>query len=116
MGTKLYVGNLSYQTTEEQLRKLFESFGDIASVALPPDRVTGRPRGFGFVDFSKAEDAQNAISAMNDKEVDGRKLRVNPAEDKKAGGGGGGGGRGGNGGGGGGRRGGAGGGGGRDRW
>lgn len=110
---KLYVGNLSFKTTEDQLRQIFSEFGDVASAALVMDRDTGRPRGFGFVEFANAEHGQAAINGLNGKNVDGRDLVVNearPREDRGGGGGGGrggfGGGRGGGGGGGGGRRGG----------
>ena len=113
---KLYVGNLSYSTTEDRLREVFSQHGEVASVALVMDRDTGRPRGFGFVEFSNDESARAAIAGMNGKNVDGRDLTVNEAKPREAGGGrggfgggGGGGGRGGfggGGGGGGGRRGG----------
>jgi cold-inducible RNA-binding protein len=113
---KLYVGNLSYSTTEDRLREVFSQHGEVASVALVMDRDTGRPRGFGFVEFNNDEQGKAAIAAMNGQNVDGRDLKVNeakPREDRGGGGGfgGGGGGRGGFGGGGG--RGGFGGGGGR---
>ena len=119
---KLYVGNLSYNTTESQLRDLFAQHGDVVSASLVTDRETGRPRGFGFVEFKSAEQGQAAINAFNGKNVDGRDLTVNEAKPREGGGGGrggfggggGGGGRGGRGGGGGGW-GGGGGGGGRDR-
>lgn len=113
---KLYVGNLSFNTSESQLREIFEAFGDVSSASLVMDRETGRPRGFGFVEFSNDESARAAIAGMNGKNVDGRDLTVNEAKPREAGGGrggfgggGGGGGRGGfggGGGGGGGRRGG----------
>jgi RNA recognition motif-containing protein len=115
---KIYVGNLPFSATEDQVRALFAEHGTVESVALPSDRETGRPRGFGFVEMSQA-DASRAIQAVNGKELDGRALRVNEAQDKPRGGGGGGGGRGGYGGGGGGGRGGyggGGGGGGGGRW
>lgn len=108
---KLYVGNLSYNTSEAQLREIFSQFGDVTSASLVMDRDTGRPRGFGFVEFANAEHAQAAINGMNGKNVDGRDLTVNEARPRE--GGGGGGGRGGFGGG---RGGGGGGGGGRGRW
>jgi len=115
---KIYVGNLPFSATEDQVRELFAAHGTVESVALPNDRETGRPRGFGFVEMSQA-DAARAIQAVNGQQLGGRALRVNEAQDKpRTGGGGGGGGRGGFGGGGGGGRGGygGGGGGGGGRW
>jgi cold-inducible RNA-binding protein len=114
---KIYVGNLPFTATEDQVRALFAEHGAVESVALPMDRETNRPRGFGFVEMSQA-DAARAIQAVNGKDLGGRSLRVNEAQDKPRGGGGGGGG--GYGGGGGGRSGGGGygggGGGGGGRW
>jgi RNA recognition motif-containing protein len=99
---KIYVGNLPFTATEDQVRALFAAHGTVESVALPNDRETGRPRGFGFVEMSQA-DAARAIQAVNGQDLGGRALRVNEAQDKpRGGGGGGGGGRGGYGGGGGG--------------
>jgi RNA recognition motif-containing protein len=95
---KIYVGNLPFTATEDQVRELFAAHGTVESVALPNDRETGRPRGFGFVEMSQA-DAARAIQAVNGKELGGRALRVNEAQDKPRGGGGGGGGRSGGGGG-----------------
>ncbi|MBK6674255.1 MAG: RNA-binding protein [Proteobacteria bacterium] len=108
---KIYVGNLPFTATEDQVRALFAAHGTVESVSLPNDRETGRPRGFGFVEMSQA-DASRAIQAVNGQDMGGRALRVNEAQDKPRTGGGGGGGRGGFGGGGGGGRGGYGGGGG----
>jgi RNA recognition motif-containing protein len=105
---KIYVGNLPFSATEDQVRALFAEHGTVESIALPTDRETGRPRGFGFVEMSQS-DASRAIQAVNGKDLDGRALRVNEAQDKPRGGGGGGrpsgnrGGYGGGGGGGGGR-------------
>jgi RNA recognition motif-containing protein len=82
---KIYVGNLPFTATEDQVRMLFASHGTVESVALPSDRETGRPRGFGFVEMSQA-DASRAIQAVNGKEIDGRALRVNEAQDKPRGG------------------------------
>ena len=107
--TKIYVGNLPFTATEDEVRALFASHGTVESVALPTDRDTGRPRGFGFVQMSSS-DAAKAIGAVNGQSLGGRSLRVNEAQDRPAGGGGGGGGYGGA------RRSGGGGGGGGGRW
>lgn len=109
---KLYVGNLSFNTSESQLRELFEAHGQVASASLVMDRETGRPRGFGFVEMSNDAEANAAMAALNGKNIDGRDLTVNEARPREGGGGGGGGrgGFGGRGGGGGGGRGGFGGG------
>ncbi len=113
---KLYVGNLSFSTTEETLQAEFGAHGQVEEVAVITDRDTGRPRGFAFVSMSNDSEARAAIEALNGTEVDGRTITVNEARPKSEGGGGGGGGRGGyRGGGGGGGRGGGGGGGGK-RW
>ena len=104
--TKIYVGNLPFSATESEVRDLFAQHGTVDSVALPTDRETGRPRGFGFVEMPQA-DAQKAMQALNGFNMGGRPLRVNEAQDRpRTGGGGrpgggGGGGRGGFGGGGG---------------
>ncbi|MCA9287278.1 MAG: RNA-binding protein, partial [Phycisphaerales bacterium] len=90
---KIYVGNLSFQTTEDRLRELFEEHGQVASATLVMDRETGRPRGFGFVEMNDAGEAQNAINALNGQNIDGRDLTVNearPREDRGGFGGGGG--------------------------
>ncbi len=105
---KLYVGNLPYTTTEDELRQMFAEHGEVTSANLVMDRDTGRPRGFGFVEFSDATGANAAIEALNGQSMGGRDLTVNearPRENRGGGGGGGGygGGRGGGGGGGGGR-------------
>ncbi len=112
---KIYVGNLPFSATESEVRELFGQHGTVESVALPTDRDTGRPRGFGFVEMPQG-DAAKAIEALNGHPMGGRQLRVNEAQDRPRGGGGGGGGRPGGGGGGGGYRGGGGGGGGGGRW
>ncbi len=109
---KLYVGNLPFSATEDDVTELFSQHGTVHSVALINDRETGRPRGFGFVEIEDG-DLDNMIQALDGKEMGGRALRVNEAQDRPRGGGGGGG-RGGYGGGGGG--GGYGGGGGGGRW
>ena len=102
MGTRLYVGNMSYQTTEASLRAAFESGGrTVKEVAIITDRATGRPKGFAFVQMGTDADAQSAIAELDGKQVDGRAIRVNEAQERTAGGGGGGGGYGGGGGGGG---------------
>jgi RNA recognition motif-containing protein len=111
MATKLYVGNLSFNTTNQDLNDLFGQVGTVESANVVEDRDTGRSRGFGFVEMSSQEEADNAIAQFNGKEVDGRELKVNEAKPQENRGGGGGG-RGGYGGGGGGGRGGYGGGGG----
>ena len=98
---KLYVGNLSFNTSEQQLSELFSQHGALASCSLVMDRETGRPRGFGFVEFQNAENAKAAMSALNGTAFDGRNLTVNEAKPREGGGGGRGGGYGGGGGGGG---------------
>ena len=96
---KLYVGNLPFSVTEDQLRDVFASYGDISQLALIMDRDTGRPKGFGFITFATQQAAEKALE-QNGKDMGGRPLRVNIATDKPRTGGGGGGGRGGYGGGG----------------
>ena len=91
---KLYVGNLSFDTSESDLRSAFEAHGTVDSVAVVADKFTGRSRGFGFVEMNNAEEAKAAMTDLNEKELDGRKLNVNearPREDNRGGGGGGGG-------------------------
>ena len=83
MATKLYVGNLNYQTQEEDLRSLFAQYGDIASLNIVMDRDTGRSRGFGFVEYTDDEQARAAESALNGAELDGRNLRVNEARPRE---------------------------------
>jgi RNA recognition motif-containing protein len=102
MSTKLYVGNLSYNTTENDLQDAFAAHGTVTEVNLMVDRVTARPRGFAFVTMETKEGAEAAINALNGAELDGRNLTVNearPREDRPARGGGGGYGGGGGGGG-----------------
>ncbi len=101
MSSKLYVGNLSFSATEQDLEEVFGEIGTVESVNIIEDRDTGRSRGFGFVEMSSQEEAQNAISELDGKEVEGRNLKVNEAKPRENRGGGGGGGRGGRGGGGG---------------
>jgi RNA recognition motif-containing protein len=88
---RLYVGNLSYTTTEEGLREAFEEYGQVESATIVTDRETGRPRGFGFVEMPSDEEAQSAIDAMNGQQLDGRPLTVNEAQARPPRGGGGGG-------------------------
>ena len=107
MGKKLYVGNLSFGVTEDQLRELFAPYGSVQLAQLITDRDTGRSKGFGFVEMGSDQEAQAAIAGMNGQMVDGRALTVNeakPKEDRGGRGGYGGGGGGGRGGYGGGRR------------
>jgi cold-inducible RNA-binding protein len=114
--SKLYVGNLSFKTTEDELRSAFGQFGSVTDVYVAMDKMTGRPRGFAFVTMGTDEEAKQAAEKMNGTDLGGRQLTVNearPKEERPAGGGFGGGGRGFGGGGGGGGRGGFGGG--RDR-
>jgi len=96
MSTKLFVGNLSFDLTENDLQDAFAAHGTVLEANLMMDRATGRPRGFGFVTMSTPEEAQKAINALNGKELGGRALTVNiarPREERSGGGGGGGGGR-----------------------
>jgi RNA recognition motif-containing protein len=118
MGKRLYVGNLSFNTTELDLRELLAESGTVTDAKLIMDRDTGRPRGFGFVEMSTDAEAAAAINNLNGREFQGRALTVNEAQERSGGGGGGGRGGGGGGGygGGGGGRGGRGGGGGGGRW
>jgi cold-inducible RNA-binding protein len=80
---KIYVGNLSYSTSSEDLRTLFEEFGTVETADVVMDRNTNRSRGFGFVEMSSSEEAQAAISAVNGKDVDGRPLNVSEARPKR---------------------------------
>lgn len=102
MSTRLYVGNLSFNSDEQTIRNAFAAIGDVQEVHLPTDRESGRPRGFGFVTMGSAQGAQEAIARLDGQMLDGRPLRVNQAEERQQRGGGGGGGYGGGGGGGGG--------------
>jgi RNA recognition motif-containing protein len=112
MSKKLFIGGLSWGTSDDSLRDAFEQFGEVSEAKVITDRETGRSRGFGFVTFSDGSAADDAISQMDGATLDGRSIRVNEANERPSGGGGGGGGRGGFGGGGGGYGGGRGG----DRW
>ena len=105
MGTRLYVGNLSFSSTVETVREAFARIGEVTDVHIVTDRATGQSRGFGFVTMGSPAEAQKAIETMNGASLDGRALRVNEAEERpQRGGFGGGGGHGGGGGGGGDRR------------
>ena len=93
MASKLYVGGLSYSTTSEGLREFFSQSGNVLSATVITDRFSGQSRGFGFVEMNTAEDAQNAISQLNGRELDGRRITVeisNPQAPRSGGGGGGG--------------------------
>ena len=79
---KVFVGNLSFQTTKERLQEFLAGAGTILDVALPTDRETGRPRGFAFVEYSSDAEAAAAIERFNGQELDGRALRINSAEDR----------------------------------
>ena len=95
MSTKLYVGNLAFQTTSQELQELFATAGTVESASVVEDRDTGRSRGFAFVEMSTKEEAAAAIDQFNGKEVGGRALKVNEAKPRENRSGGGGGGRGG---------------------
>lgn len=101
MSTKLYVGNLSYETSDSTLQQMFAPYGSVQSAQVIMDRDTGRSKGFGFVEMSNAQEAQAAINGLNGKEAGGRSLTVNEARprEERSGGGRSGGGRGGYGGG-----------------
>ena len=93
MSNKLFVGNLSFNVTENDLQDAFAAHGTVVETNLMMDRTTGRPRGFGFITMSTAEEAQKAIDGLNGKAMDGRNLTVNvakPREERTGGGGGGG--------------------------
>ena len=84
MAKKIYVGNLSYHTTDDTLRNTFAQFGDVLSANIIIDRYTGNSKGFGFVEMSSDQSASAAIAGLNSKELDGRQLRVNEANEKPA--------------------------------
>lgn len=93
MASNLYVGNLPFEMTEDELHELFAAHGEVVSAKVITDRETGRPRGFGFVEMQEAEDAQKAIQSLDGQDFKGRNLKVNvakPREDRGGGGGGGG--------------------------
>lgn len=79
----IYVGNLSFAATEEEVRELFEAFGQVASVSLIKDKFTGRPRGFGFVEMSDDNEAQKAIQELNGKDFKGRSMTINQARPRE---------------------------------
>lgn len=80
--TNIYVGNLSYQVTEDEVRSMFQAYGPVNRVRLITDRVTGKPKGFGFVEMRADADTARAIAGLNGKQVDGRALNVNEAREK----------------------------------
>ena len=82
MGKRLYIGNLSYSTTDEHLNQLFAQHGKIESATVMTDRYTGRSRGFGFVEYASDEEAKKAVSALDGHMVDGRALKVNEARER----------------------------------
>lgn len=88
MSKKLFVGGLSWDTTDDSLRTAFERYGDVTDAAVITDRETGRSRGFGFVTFADAASADSAISAMDGSSLDGRSIRVNEANERGGSGGG----------------------------
>jgi len=88
MGKRLYVGNLSFDTTELQLREVFGQCGTVAETKMVTDRETGRPRGFAFVEMGSEQDAKQAIDQLNGRELGGRTLTVNEAQERSSGGGG----------------------------
>jgi RNA recognition motif-containing protein len=98
LATKLYVGNLSYQTTDQDLQEAFAAIGNVTSAQVVTDKYTNQSRGFGFVEMATEDEAQQAIAALNGKTVQGRALNVNESRPRENSGGGGGGSRGGGGG------------------
>ncbi len=78
----IYVGNLNYNLTEDELRQVFEEFGEVSSAKIIIDKYSGRGKGFGFVEMANDEEASAAIEALNDKEVGGRNMKVNQAREK----------------------------------
>ena len=79
---KLYVGNLPFSATEDEIRAMFDEFGSVVDLHIPMDRETGRPRGFAFVTMSSPEDGRSAIKSLNGREIDGRAITVNEARPK----------------------------------
>jgi RNA recognition motif-containing protein len=84
MAKNVYVGNLSFDTTQDRLRELFEAHGQVATVNMITDRYSGRPRGFAFVEMTNDQGANAAIAALNGQEVDGRALKVAPAKPRES--------------------------------
>ncbi len=84
MSEKLYVGNLNFSTLEDTLEKVFSRYGEITSVSIIKDRNTDKSKGFGFIEYSDSSSIQKAVSAMDGKELDGRKLRVSVAQDRNS--------------------------------
>ena len=82
MSKKLYVGNLAYVTTEDTLKEIFSQYGEVISAIVIKDRATQKSKGFGFVELADDSAAKDAISSLSGREVDGRKIRVNEAEEK----------------------------------
>ncbi len=82
MSRKVYVGNLNYATDETSLRELFSRYGTVRSVELPPDPMSGMPRGFAFIELQSEEEAARAIAALNGSDYEGRKIRVNSAQER----------------------------------
>lgn len=83
MSKKLYIGNLSFSTTDDELNEAFSEFGEVVNASVVKDRVSGRSRGFGFVEFADEESAQKAKESMNGKALKGRDLRVDEAKDQR---------------------------------
>lgn len=83
MAVQIYVGNLNYRMREDTLQELFEPFGEVISVKIITDRMTGRSKGFGFVEMSEKEEAEKAIEKLNGSEIEGRNIRVNVARPRK---------------------------------
>ncbi len=89
LGSKLYVGNLPFSVTEDELREIFERHGKVQSVNVIMDRETGRPRGFGFIEMADSSAASDAMRALDGSDLGGRSIKVNEAQDRQGGGGGG---------------------------
>lgn len=81
--SKIYIGNLSYNSTEETLRNQFSQFGEVLSIFIVMDKITGKSKGFGFVEMSDENAAREAIATLNQKEIDGRRVRVSEAQERK---------------------------------